>query len=197
MSCPTRGADKHVTMNHRRFVNSPFDVPASKIIEDIEHHFNEKYPQMKITVTGIITLFAHTIHNILTSMAKSYTFALCIITILMILLIGTVKIGFLSMIPNLVPILFIAGLMGWLDIPFDLSTMLIGSIAIGLVVDDTIHFLHNFTRYFNHHQSVKKAVRETMLSTGKAIMITSKEPNRSFLVRSVATSSNCSSQSHV
>jgi len=58
-------------------------------------------------------------------------------------------------------------------LPFDFSNMLAGSITLGLVVDDTIHFLHNFRRNFEISGQVEKAVRETLLSTGRAIFITS------------------------
>jgi predicted RND superfamily exporter protein len=77
------------------------------------------------------------------------------------------------MIPNLLPLVVILGAMGWLDIPLDMSTVLIGSVAIGLVVDDTIHFMHNFRRYFEQSGSVEVAVARTMDTAGRAIMVTS------------------------
>jgi hypothetical protein len=62
------------------------------------------------------------------------------------------------MIPNFLPILMGLGLMGALDLPLDMMSMLVGSIALGLAVDDTVHFLHNFRRYFDETGSVSKAV---------------------------------------
>jgi predicted RND superfamily exporter protein len=92
-------------------------------------------------ITGTLTAVVY-------SMAKSYLVAFVVITPLMILLIGNLRIGLLSMVPNLTPILVALGLMGWFGHPVDVFTMLVGSIAMGLAVDDTIHFMHNFRRYF-------------------------------------------------
>jgi hypothetical protein len=63
--------------------------------------------------------------------------------------------------------------MGWLGIPLDMFTMLIGSIAIGLAVDDTIHFMHNYRRYHHSSGDVREAVEQTMLGAGRAMLVTS------------------------
>jgi predicted RND superfamily exporter protein len=105
-------------------------------------------------------------------MAKTYVVALLVITPLMILLIGNLRIGLLSMIPNLAPILAALGLMGWVGVPLDAFTLLVGSIAIGLAVDDTIHFMHNFRRYYERSGDLRGAVRETLSSTGQALLFT-------------------------
>jgi predicted RND superfamily exporter protein len=105
-------------------------------------------------------------------MARSYALALVIITPLMILLIGNLKRGLLSMIPNLVPIWLTLGLMGFLDIAIDNSTLLIGCILIGLAVDDTIHFMHKFQHYYGQLGDVERAVHETLTTTGAALLFT-------------------------
>ena len=58
------------------------------------------------------------------------------------------------------------------NIPLDIFTLLIGSIAIGLAVDDTIHFLHNFRRYYLESGDSAKAIQQTFFTTGKAMVIT-------------------------
>lgn len=126
----------------------------------------------KVTATGLLKLLTESIHLLMQSMVESYGIAIAVITVLMILLIGRLGMGLLSMIPNIAPISITLGLMGWLDIPLDMFTMLIGSIALGLAVDDTIHFFHNFLRYRRETGDTKAAVRETMLSSGRAIVFT-------------------------
>ncbi|MFZ5772838.1 MAG: efflux RND transporter permease subunit [Thermodesulfobacteriota bacterium] len=142
-------------------------------IDRVSDYLASQFPHEEVRLTGHIVLFMQIIKKVITSMAKSYAFALVVISLLMVLLVGRVRIGLLSMIPNVVPIIFILGLMGRLAIPLDLSTMLIGSIVLGLVVDDTIHFLHHFRRAFEESGEVETAVRETMLTTGRAMVITS------------------------
>jgi len=65
------------------------------------------------------------------------------------------------------------GLMGWLDIPLDNSSLLIGCIVIGLAVDDTIHFMHKFHRYYEQTADARFAVRRTLETTGAALLFTS------------------------
>ena len=124
----------------------------------------------RVTVTGFLVLLTRAIDAMMRSMATSYAISLAVISLLMVFLVGNIRIGLLSMIPNLVPILFTLGLMGWLDLPLDMFTLLIGSISIGLAVDDTIHFFHNFRRFYAQHGNTREAVRETLLGTGRAAL---------------------------
>ncbi len=137
-----------------------------------EDHFNKNYPDEKITITGMGAILVQTLLNTITTMAKSYIYALIVITVLMIILIGRIKIGFLSMIPNLTPILITLGFVGFMNIPMSLFTMLVGNIAIGLAVDDTIHFMHNFRRYFEQTGDAKFAIMETLQTAGRAMFVT-------------------------
>jgi len=107
------------------------------------------------------------------TMVRSYVSALAIITPLMVLLIGNLRVGLLAMVPNLAPVILTLGIMGWTGIPLDAFTLLVGSIAIGLAVDDTIHFMHNFRRYRDQHADVETAVRMTLETTGQALFFTS------------------------
>ncbi len=106
-------------------------------------------------------------------MAKSYLIALAIITVFMLVLVGDFKLGFLSMCPNLLPIIMVMGLIRIFGYNLDINTLFIGSIAIGLVVDDTIHFMYNFRKYYSLTGDSKKAIEETLLGTGRALLITS------------------------
>ncbi len=142
-------------------------------VDNIRGYLQNLFPGWHITITGKMPLFVKLIKNVVTSLAKSYLFALLVITLLMIFLVGRIRLGLLSMVANLVPIIGVLGLMGIRNIPLDLSTMLIGSLVLGLVVDDTIHFLHHFRRAYEECGEVETAVRTTMLSTGRAMVITS------------------------
>lgn len=64
----------------------------------------------------------------------------------------------------------------------DAFNLLIGSIALGMAVDDTIHFMHNFSRYFGQHGDAPRAVRETLHTTGRAMLFTSLVLSFGFLV---------------
>jgi len=132
-------------------------------------HFDEN---VEVSVTGISNLLARIMQAAMSSSAVSYVLALALITMMMIILIGNIKIGLISMIPNISPILIMTTVMVIFDMPLDMFTMLIGAIAIGLAVDDTVHFMHNFRRYELLYNDVDKAVKLTLLTTGRAMVVT-------------------------
>jgi len=143
-------------------------------LAEIERRFRSTFGgDAKIIVTGITSLFARTVFTAIHSAAKSYVIALAAITFLMILLIGNLKVGLLSMLPNLAPIFLTLGMMGWFGLRFDISTMLVFCITLGLVVNDTIHFLHNFQRNFKETCDVNESARRTLHILGQPILISS------------------------
>jgi len=159
----------------------------AKINEEIKIHFENK---AQVTVTGTSNLLARIMDAAIHSSAISYMLALVLITIMMLILIGDVKIGLISMIPNIAPILVMTTVMVLFDMPLDMFTMLIGAIAIGLAVDDTVHFMHNFRKYEMIHNDIDKAVKLTLLTTGRAMIVTTIVLSFGFFVFMGASMSN-------
>ena len=143
-----------------------------------------------VNVTGTLPILATTITKSIESSIESYIIAFIVIGVLMVLLIGNFKLGVLSMVPNLTPIMFGIAFMVVFDLPLDMFTILIGAIAIGMVVDDTIHYMHNFKRYYILHNDVDEAIRLTLHSSGRAIFITSMVLSSGFLVFMFASMTN-------
>jgi len=135
-----------------------------------------------VNSTGILRLSVDIFTNMQYTMAWSYVVSFLIITPLMVLLIGSVRVGLVSMLPNIAPIIITLGVMGGTDIYLTGATLLTGSIAIGLVVDDTIHFMHNFQRYFARCGNCELAIRQTLESTGQAIFFTSAILSSAFFI---------------
>ncbi len=129
--------------------------------------------KIDISLTGGMALVGTSIPRTLHSMGTSYVIAFIIVTLLMVLLIGNVKIGLLSMFPNVLPIAMVLGFMGATSTPLDMTTVMIGSIAIGVVVDDTLHFMHTYRRFYFELGDSKRAVKETFYTSGRAMLITS------------------------
>jgi predicted RND superfamily exporter protein len=127
----------------------------------------------EITITGLLPILSQTFSILIRSITLSYGAALIVIIPLMMLMVSSVKTGSLAMAPNIIPILLCLGFMSLVDIPIDGFTLLIGGVAIGLVVDDTIHFLHHFKRYLDITGSVEDAVVSTLQTTGRAMLFTS------------------------
>lgn len=144
-------------------------VPFVERVEQIAQRY---FSPGEVTITGLMPILSSTLSVLIRSVVNSYALALIIIVPLMMLMVNSIKVGSLAMAPNIIPILLCLGVMGALDVPIDGFTMLIGGVAIGLVVDDTIHFIHHFKRYLDETGSVESAVSNTLQTTGRAMLFT-------------------------
>ena len=144
---------------------------------DFMHTIESRYQQVlgddvEVYTTGMAPLLHKTMGDVIKTTALSYTIAVAVITLMMIALLGSFKLGLLSMLPNLLPIVTVLGLMNVFAAPLDMYSMTIGAIAIGLSVDDTVHFMHTFKRLLHATGDVAESIRETLASAGKAMTIT-------------------------
>ncbi len=143
-------------------------------LDELSPHLGELLgPDLEFELTGGGVMFTRIFENVITTMARSYAFALAIITPMMILLIGDLKRGLFAMIPNLTPVVLVISFMGYLGIPLDMTSLLIGGVVIGVAVDDTIHFMHKFNRYYEDERAPAPAVHATLATTGAALLFTS------------------------
>jgi uncharacterized protein len=123
------------------------------------------------------------ISNLMTrSLATSFIWAFVVISVLMILVLRDVKLGLLAMVPNVLPIILVLGVMGFAGIRSDIDTMLVGSIAMGIVVDDTIHIMHRFRLGVLRGVDGDAAMAHAMLHVGRAVMSTNTVIVLGFLV---------------
>ena len=100
-------------------------------------------------------------------------FAFLLIGISMAVLFKSIKMGLISLVPNMFPILLTAGYISFAGIDLNMSTAIVFTIAFGIAVDDTIHFLSRYRQEMGHGRTNLFALRRTFISTGKAIIITS------------------------
>ncbi len=146
--------------------------------------------EAEVVITGLMPMVTRAVLAVIRTLTKSYALAFLMITPLMMLLIGSFRAGLVSMVPNLAPIIITLGLMGWCGFPMDIFTLLIGCIAIGLAVDDTIHLIHSFQRYVGEHGDAELAVRQTLETTGKALLFTSLVLCSSFFIFTASSMHN-------
>jgi len=124
-------------------------------------------------VTGLGMVIAASSHLLTIGQVKSLSISLVLIFAVMVALFLSAKVGLIAVIPNLFPILLNFGIMGLFGIPLSVATSLIASIAIGLAVDDTIHYLVRYNREFKKDLDKDRAMRTTLLSVGRPIIFTS------------------------
>ena len=130
-------------------------------------------PGLEVRITGSNLVAARALDRLVEDMVTSLLTAFFVISILMMVLLRSLRIGLLSMVPNVIPLLMTFGVMGWIGIPLRTSTALIFSVALGVAVNDTIHFVTRFKEELFLRGDRVEAVRATLLSTGRAIIFTS------------------------
>ena len=137
---------------------------------------NEIFPsdRYEVTLTGKAYVFQKGTKYLLDNLISSLLFAIFLISMLMVFMFRSFKMVVISLIPNLLPLIITAGLMGYFGIPLKPSTILIFSIAFGLSVDDTIHFLAQYRQELTQHNwKIKKSVFATLKEAGVSMFYTS------------------------
>ncbi len=134
---------------------------------------NLNHKLIKYRITGMPFLVDKTNEFLASNIVYSLTIAFIIIALIMGVLFQSFRMIIIAVLPNLLPLLIIAGLMGLLGINIKISTSIIFAIAFGIAVDDTIHFMSKLRIELNKGKSIIYALKRTYLSTGKAIIVTS------------------------
>lgn len=131
-------------------------------------------PHMRVDGASSAIMFAHIGHRNIRSMLKGTTIALVLISGILLVALRSVRIGLLSIIPNLVPIGMAFGLWGMLVGQVGLALSVVAGVTIGIVVDDTVHFLSKYVRAQRERGlSPEDAVRYAFSTVGTALWVTS------------------------
>ena len=132
-------------------------------------------------VTGTAFLALRTNNYLVKNLLGSFLVALIIITFLMIVLFRSVKMAFISILPNIIPMMVMAAVLGFLQIPLRPATAMTFAVAFGIAVDDTLHYLIRYRMELSK-QHYRQANDSTMLGTGIAMMSTTAILSAGFLV---------------
>lgn len=127
---------------------------------------------LSVDVTGKIPLYQANNEIVVNSFIVSMSLAIFLISILMIIGLKSVKVGLLSIIPNSMPLLIGAGAVSLLGKSLDIGTMLVGSVCLGIAVDDTIHFLTNFQKFRKEGDDMRTALGKVFTYTVPALVTT-------------------------
>ncbi len=127
-----------------------------------------------VQLTGSSITFLEGSKFIVNGLKESILWAFLLIALCMLYLFKSIRILFCSLIPNIIPLIVTAGVMGWMGIRLKPSTVLIFSVALGIAIDVTIRFLVNYKQELpEHNNDVGKTVSETIRHTGLSILYTS------------------------
>jgi predicted RND superfamily exporter protein len=154
-------------------INGPFDINVR-----LENFTNKYLPQQlgdafnyKFTSYG--RLYVDMDRNLRASQVNGLYFAFLLIPLIMLMIARDLRYTIIALIPNLFPIGMVLGIMGWLDIPFDVATIMVAAMTFGIVVDDTIHYTVWFRRNCLSGMDLPAAIMQTARDVGKPTIITS------------------------
>jgi len=144
-----------------------------EIRDEILAHVRSHFPDtLNWDVTGFGMAVASSSHLLTRGQIKSFSLTMILIFVIMLMLFLSIKVGFIAILSNAFPILITFGVMGWAGIPLSVVTSLIASIAIGLAVDDTIHYLYRYNHEFKKDLNKDRSLRDTILHVGRPIFFT-------------------------
>lgn len=148
------------------------DVILNELRPKVDSIFPPKHYHVEFTGTSVVWLKGtdYLVKNLILSLSL----AIFLIAIIMAFLFSSLRMVFVSLIPNLLPLLVTAGIMGYFEISIKPSTILIFSIAFGISVDDTIHFLAKYKQELSHkYHNLKDASILALKETGVSMIYTS------------------------
>ena len=146
------------------------------IEEDLRAKIAKELPadRYDVTITGKAYLFQKGTKYLVNNLILSLSLAILLISLFMAYMFRSFRMIIVSLIPNLLPLLITAGLMGYLGVPIKPSTILVFSIAFGISVDDTIHFLAKYRQELKaNHWRIKQSVYAALRETGVSMFYTS------------------------
>ncbi|MGB6268517.1 MAG: efflux RND transporter permease subunit, partial [Olleya sp.] len=147
-----------------------------RIQENLQTKIDNIFPEKlyNVTMTGKALVFQKGTKYLVKNLAISLSLAVILISLFMAYMFRSFRMIIVSLIPNLLPLVVTAGLMGYLGVPIKPSTILVFSIAFGISVDDTIHFLAKYRQELQaNNWKIKKSVYAALRETGVSMFYTS------------------------
>lgn len=169
-------SQSHISVQLRNAGSSEYAEFFEQVQIDIEQAFashKAQYPNMDVHVTGTLAMMMRLMDDMSNNQFKSLALAMVFISGLLVLTLGSVQAGLMSIIPNMIPATLAFGLMGLMGIPLDTDTLMIAPLIIGIAVDDTIHFITHYRMALAKHSDMRLALVDTIKQVGQAVTYTS------------------------
>ncbi len=152
----------------------------------LEERGKALFPEFHVYTTGTFILLNRTSDQIAGEQIQSITIALITIFLMLAILFRSARVGFTALVPNLIPILFFFGFMGWRGIPLNLTTSLVASVVLGLAVDNAVQFIVRFRRVQATNETLRDAIVESMRLSGRPIIYANIALAATFAIFSVS-----------
>lgn len=156
-----------------RIVDSNEELRRDELIKKINKDLNELIPTDTIQISNLMVLYNNMLQSLFDSQIKTLGFVIAILFGMFLVLFRSIKLAFIAIVSNIVPISIVFAVMGFGQIPLDIMTITIAAISIGIGVDDTIHYMHRFKEEFKKDHDYVGAMRRSHSSIGYAMTYTS------------------------
>ncbi|TKJ32600.1 MAG: hypothetical protein CEE38_22815 [Planctomycetes bacterium B3_Pla] len=127
----------------------------------------------RVHLTGLLVLYNNMLQSLFGSQTLTLGITVIALTGMFLVLFRSLKIAVIAMVPNVLPVLLVLGIMGWLNIPLDMMTITIAAISLGIAVDNTIHYIHRFKNEFQTDRKYLPTMHRCHGSIGHAMYYTS------------------------
>jgi predicted RND superfamily exporter protein len=179
-------------LQRMRMTGKVGDIGAIRIREKnvlLAEFWEEHVPAglMSYELTGMAVLIDKNNSYLSTTMVTGLLIAFLIVALIVGLMYRDIKMVIISLIPNMLPLFMIAAIMGFTGIYLKVSTSIIFTIAFGIAVDDTIHFMSKLRLELGKGRTMQYALKRTFIGTGKAIIITSLILSSGFITLTLST----------
>lgn len=142
----------------------------NKINTDLKEIIKNKETTYKLS--NLMVLYNNMLQSLFNSQIATLGISILVLSVMFLILFKSIKIMIIAMLANIIPISILFGIMGWLNIPLDIMTITIAAIAMGIAVDDTIHFIHRFKEEFKVDHNYTNAMRRAHNGIGHAMYYT-------------------------
>ena len=158
-----------------RIVDSNKELRRNELLKRIKYDLDHMIDPSVATVqlSNLMVLYNNMLQSLFKSQITTLSLVLLILFLMFLALFRSVKLTLIALTVNIIPIGIIFGFMGWLHIPLDIMTITIAAIAMGIGVDDTIHYIHRFKREFEKDPVYPEVMKRTNNSIGNAMYYTS------------------------
>ena len=157
-----------------RIIDSNPELRRNDLLTKINTDLREiiKNKETTYQLSNLMVLYNNMLQSLFNSQIATLGISVLILSIMFFILFRSFKIVLIALLANVIPISLLFGIMGWLNIPLDIMTITIAAIAIGIAVDDTIHFIHRFEDEFKLDHDYVKSMRRAHNGIGHAMYYT-------------------------
>lgn len=165
-----RGQNEYIADGERQWrISARISTENGQSQQEIFEQLQASAADFPVRFTGIAPMLNQAQKEIFRGFRESFLLAFVIITLVMWVSLWSWKTAMVAMIPNLTPLCIVFGLLGWSGLPVDIGMMMSGSIALGIAVDGTFHFLICYQNRYDHGALTAEASRDALLQTGSPI----------------------------